>query len=95
VVNVIVCIEAFYLVSCRSLVRPARTLGFFSNRWIFAGIGAMALAQAAFTYVPWMNGVFHTAPIDAAAWVRILAIGGVVFLCVSLEKRLRSRIAKA
>jgi magnesium-transporting ATPase (P-type) len=95
VVNVIVCIEAFYLVSCRSLVRPARTLGFFSNRWVFAGIGAMALAQAAFTYVPWMNAVFHTAPIDAAAWTRILAIGGVVFLCVSLEKRLRSRAAKA
>jgi magnesium-transporting ATPase (P-type) len=89
VVNVIVCVEAFYLVNCRSLIHPARTLGSFSNRWLLAGIAAMAAAQAAFTYLPFMNDAFRSAPIDVAAWLRILGVGLAVFFIVALEKRLR------
>lgn len=45
--------------------------------------------QLLFTYVPAMNRLFHTAPIGAESWLRILGVAAVVFLIVELEKWLR------
>ena len=39
VVNVIVMVEIFYLLNCRSLTRSMYSLGVFSNKWILAGNG--------------------------------------------------------
>lgn len=89
VVNVIVCVEAFYLVNCRSLSKPAHRLGAFSNPWLVAGIVAMAGVQLAFTYLPMMNTAFHSRPIDLQAWGLVMAMGFTVFVVVNLEKRLR------
>ena len=44
--------QAFYLLNCRSLTRSLWSVGWFSNPWIWAGIGAMLALQWAFTYVP-------------------------------------------
>jgi magnesium-transporting ATPase (P-type) len=89
VVNVIVLVETVYLFNCRSLHRPSLARGFCANRWAFAGAAAMIVAQLAFTYAPVMNRLFHTAPIGAAAWLRIAAVAGTVFALVDLEKWLR------
>ena len=43
--------QAFYLLNCRSLTRSLWSVGWFSNPWIWAGIGAMLALQWAFTYV--------------------------------------------
>ena len=42
---------------------------------IVAGVLAMVGLQLLLTYVPVMNRLFHTAPIDGLAWVPILATG--------------------
>ena len=89
-VNLFVVVEAFYLFSCRSLTRPVWRIGFLSNRWIIVGVAAQALAQLAFTYLPVMNAVFGTAPIDFGAWLRIFGIAIAVSSVVAIEKRLRS-----
>ena len=89
VVNVIVGVDCFYLVNCRSLVKPARSLGVFSNPWLVAGLVAMVAAQLAFTYQPVMNAAFHSAPIDPWAWAAVMAVGFFVFLVIGVEKRLR------
>jgi hypothetical protein len=34
-------------------------------------------------------GLFHTAPLDAASWLRIAVVAAVVFAVVELEKWLR------
>ena len=52
VVNVIVFVEVLNLINCRSLIHSARSLGFFSNRWMLVCIAAMVAAQLAFTYLP-------------------------------------------
>ncbi|MFZ2174633.1 MAG: HAD-IC family P-type ATPase, partial [Rhodococcus sp. (in: high G+C Gram-positive bacteria)] len=69
--NLFVVVEAFYLFSCRSLSHSAWRIGLFTNRWIIAGVTAQALGQIAITYLPAMNTVFATAPINADAWMRI------------------------
>ena len=89
VINVIVLVETVYLFNCRVLNRPCFTAGFLANRWAFAGAAAMVVAQLLFTYTPVMNRLFHTAPIGADAWLRILGVAAAVFIIVEVEKWLR------
>ena len=89
VVNAIVMVEAFYLLNCRSLSRSIFSLGIFSNLWVILGIGLIVVVQLLFTYAPVMNRLFHSAPIDADSWSRILAVAVVAFAAVELEKWIR------
>ncbi|MFJ6078067.1 HAD-IC family P-type ATPase [Pseudarthrobacter sp. NPDC092419] len=88
-VNLFVAVELFYLFSCRSFTRSAWRIGFFSNRWIILGVLVQAAGQLAITYAPAMNGLFHTAPITAGAWLRILGIAALASVVVGAEKLLR------
>lgn len=89
--NLFVVVEAFYLFSCRSLTRSAWRIGVFTNRWLIVGVSVQAVAQLALTYLPAMNTVFQTAPLDVAVWLRIFGIAVLVSLVVSAEKWLRAR----
>ncbi|MEV4478906.1 HAD-IC family P-type ATPase [Micromonospora coxensis] len=86
-VNLFVTVQAFYLFSCRSLTRSPWRLGLFGNRWLIGGVLVQALGQLALTYLPVMNTLFRTAPIDLGAWLRILGIAVVVSAVVALDKR--------
>jgi len=88
-VNLFVVVEAFYLFSCRSLTHSAWRIGLFTNRWLIAGVTVQALGQLAITYLPAMNILFSTAPIDGGAWLHILGIAAVASLVVAVDKRLR------
>lgn len=89
VINVIVMVETAYLMSCRSLNRSVFHVGLFSNRLAILGAVAMIGAQLLFTYAPFMNHLFHTAPLDGGAWLRILGVTLLSFGAVELEKWLR------
>ena len=89
--NVFVTVEIVYLFNCRSLTRSFIAVGLFSNPWIWVGAGTMALLQLAFTYLPVMNRLFHTAPINVESWLRILLFAVFAGGVVGLEKLLRSR----
>ena len=91
--NLFVAVEAFYLFSCRSLTRSAWRIGLFTNRWLIVGVSVQAVAQLAITYLPAMNMVFQTAPLDAGAWLRIFGIAIGVSVAVAAEKWLRARMA--
>jgi Ca2+-transporting ATPase len=90
-VNVIVMVELFYLLNCRSLTRSIFQIGPFSNPWIIGGMLLMVLLQLLFTYVPFMNRFFSSAPISLAAWGRIVGVGFIGYLVVELEKWMRRR----
>jgi len=90
-VNVFVMVELFYLFNCRSLDHTMFHVGLFSNPWIWRGVAVMAGLQLMLTYLPSMNRLFHTTPIDGPAWILILATAGLVYLTVGAEKWLRRR----
>jgi cation-transporting ATPase F len=90
-VNLFVMAELFYLFNCRSLDHGLSHVGIFSNPWIWRGVTAMLLLQVIVTYVPVMNRLFHTMPIDGQAWLLILALSFPVYLIVEIEKWLRRR----
>ncbi len=89
VINVIVLVEIAYLLSCRSLTHSIFAIGWFTNRWVIAGSLAMLGAQLLFTYTPMMNKLFHTAPIEAESWLRIVGVAAAAFVAVEIEKWLR------
>lgn len=90
-VNVFAVGQSFYLLNCRSLRFSMFKLGLFSNLWIWGGIAAMTVAQLLFTYAPWMNTMFHTAPISLMDWIPIIVVGLVIYFVVGVEKAIRQR----
>ena len=90
-VNLIVMIELFYLFNCRSLRHSMRSLGLFSNPWVIGGSAVMIGLQLLFTYNPWMNTLFHSAPLSIEDWAVIVAVSAAVSLVVGAEKWLRER----
>ncbi|MEW6594568.1 MAG: cation-transporting P-type ATPase [Thermodesulfobacteriota bacterium] len=88
-VNAFVVMELFYLFNCRSLTRLVHELPFFSNPWVFGGASAMLLLQVAYTYVPFMNRLFGSAPIDLIAWLAVFGAGAATLVIVEIEKFLQ------
>ncbi|MBP7937110.1 MAG: cation-transporting P-type ATPase [Phycisphaerae bacterium] len=95
-VNVFVLVEMFYLFNCRSLTRSVFEIGLFSNRWIPVGVISMLLLQLAFTYLPAMNRLFHSAPVGVVTWLEAVAIALAGSALVAAQKRMsRPRVATA
>jgi cation-transporting ATPase F len=85
--NLFVVIETLYLFNCRSLTRPAWDRASPRNPWLLWGAVGMLLAQLAFTYLPGLNRVFQTAPIDSVAWLSIVAVAAACAVAVEMDKR--------
>ena len=94
VINVIVFVEILYLFNCRSLSHSFLSTGIFTNLPAIYGAAGMVALQLLFTYAPFMNKLFHTAPISASAWLRVVAVALVAFVVVEIEKAIRARVAK-
>jgi Ca2+-transporting ATPase len=92
-VNVFVVVEAFYLFNCRSLTRPWWSVGVFSNPTLWGGVGLMVALQLLFTYAPFMNAAFHSAPIGWVEWGWCVLAGVTCSLLVGAEKWLRAVLA--
>ncbi|GAB4342439.1 MAG: cation-transporting P-type ATPase [Desulfobulbaceae bacterium] len=93
-VNTFVVIELFYLFNCRSLRKSFFSSGFFSNPWVPAGAGLMLLVQLGFTYLPFMNRLFSSAPISPVSWLHILVAGVITFFIVEGEKWVARRFSR-
>jgi Ca2+-transporting ATPase len=90
-VNLIVFGELFYLFNCRSLTRPIRELGLFSNPWVWGGVLTMAALQMIYTYVPLFNRVFGSHPMSVVDWAFVLGFSLLISLIVAAEKAIRFR----
>jgi magnesium-transporting ATPase (P-type) len=86
-VNTLVVFEIFYLLNTRHIYQPIASLDdLIGNRYVLIAIGAVVLFQLIWTYAPFMNFLFDSTPVDAAAWGIMLLVGFSVFVLVELEK---------
>lgn len=90
-VTTVVLFQVFYLFNCRSLRASVFRIGFFSNPVVFIGIALLILLQAAFIYVPFMQRIFDTAPLQLEAIAFAALVAAVVFPIITLEKLVRQR----
>ena len=79
VVNVIVLLETFYLLNCRSLTRPFFSLSVPSNLWAVGGVATMMAARLLLAYAPFVNRLFPSRPISGRAGLKAIGIGLLVF----------------
>ncbi len=92
-VNLLLMGEVFYLFNCRRMKGSVLSAeGLFGSRYVLLAIAVLLTLQALFTYQPTMQTLFHTAPLDAAAWLGIVAFGVGVLLVVEVEKMVARRI---
>lgn len=85
-VNAFVAMEIGYLFNCRSLHQSVWRIGWFSNVWIWVGIGTTFVLQIAFTYTPFMNEIFGSAPLPIIAWWPVVALGLLISLVIGAVK---------
>ncbi len=93
-VNVFVIVELFYLFNCRSLTRSYFSLPQFSNHWVLGGVAIMIVLQLLYTYLPFMNTAFQSAPLEAWMWLPIVGLGLITFFIVEIEKAISARIRR-
>jgi sodium/potassium-transporting ATPase subunit alpha len=72
--------------ACRSLRESVFSLGFFSNRLIFAGIAVELLLQLFIVYHPLGNRIFSTAPLPFAVWMTFIPFAFALFLAEEMRK---------
>ena len=85
----------FYLFSGRSVSRSLSSLGAPLNRGLLAGVATMIVSQAAFSCMPFMNVAFHSPPLDAAAWLRVIGVALAASVIVGFERRVRTQAEKS
>jgi cation-transporting ATPase F len=79
-VNTFMNVQIFYLFACRSLRRSLFTYNPFGNRMIVLGVVVVIALQLLFTYAPFMNVAFGTAPISVKEWAAIVIVGLVAMV---------------
>ncbi len=94
-VNVVIFVEIFYLFNARSLTKSPFQLGFFSNPWAIGGAVLMVVLQMLYTYAPFMNTLFSSAPISLELWLDVLAVSLAAYLVIEIEKGLRRKLARS
>ena len=87
VVATMVAIELFFLFPSRGLYNPMPGVSPTLNPVLWPCLLATAALQAAFTYVPVMQSIMGSRPIDLEAWLVILAAAATVIPMVETIKR--------
>ena len=90
-VTTIVLSQVFYLLNCRSLTSSIREIGFFSNRYVFIGVGIVLFAQFAYVHLPFMHYAFQSKPLSFQAWSIVLLIAFLIFPIIEIEKKIWKR----
>jgi magnesium-transporting ATPase (P-type) len=86
-VNTLVIFEIFYLFNTRHIYQPITSpTDLVSNRYVLLAIAAVIALQLLWTYTPFLNYLFESAPLPAATWGIMAGVGLSVFVLVELEK---------
>ncbi|PZQ86002.1 MAG: carbonate dehydratase [Ancylobacter novellus] len=92
VVNTIVVMEIFYLFNVRFMHSASITWrGALGTKAVLAALAAVVVGQFAFTYLPPMQAIFDTRPVDLLDGMMIVGVGVLLMLVLEGEKALLRR----
>ena len=89
--NIVIC-QLFYLLNCKSVREFAFNRKFFENKAIFIVSVLLIVLQLAITYLPFMNNIFGTEPLEAKHWLYPAIMGIIIFIIVEIEKAVMRKI---
>ncbi|GBE35987.1 putative cation-transporting ATPase F [bacterium BMS3Bbin07] len=76
--------------ACRSFRESVFSIGFFSNKLIFAGIAFELLFQLFIVYHPLGNRIFSTRPLPLKMWLILIPFAVMLFAAEELRKYFRA-----
>jgi len=88
----IVFTQMFHLFNSRSISKFAFNKDFFSNKIVFLVCAIMIALQLAVTYIPFMNEILGTEPLELHYWIYPLIMGVMVFIIVEIEKAIMNKL---
>ncbi len=80
-----------HVLAIRSERQSLFTQGLLSNKPLFASVIAMVLLQLLTIYVPALNPVFKSLPLNAPELLVVLLLSSVVFAAVEIEKLIKRK----
>jgi len=96
VVNAVVAMGIGYLFNVRYLHSASLTWqGVLGTPAVLIGVGAVVLLQFAMTYLPVMNRIFETRPLDPIEAAVAAGAGVALFVLLEIEKQLHKRFNPA
>lgn len=82
----VVMFEVFQAISCRSVRAPVFFVGMFANKWLWVAVASSVALQCLIMYVPFLQGVFHLAPLSIKEWGMIIGTALTGFVYLELHK---------
>ena len=78
--------QMFNVVNQRSEDKSVFSIGFFKNRWLLGAIVLSIGLQFAVVYIPFLNNLFSTVPLNLFDWVWIVGISASVLVFGEIVK---------
>ena len=75
--------------NCRSSTQSIFKMSFLTNPFLFFSMIAAFFAQMAVIYVPALQWIFRTVPLDLNEWLRIIIITTTIVIAVEIDKSVR------
>ena len=91
--TVLVMVQLFFALSCRSDRFPLTKLGFLTNRPLLWAIGGSAALQAGILLYPATRAIFKVAPFDPEHWLLALGLGLLPLLAMEGWKALSEKVS--
>lgn len=89
--NTLVFFQLFYVFTCRSEFHTILEVGLFTNPFLVGAVLISAVLQLAVDYVPFLQPIFHTVPLNGLHWAFILVISSAPTIFGTLFRRLMGR----
>lgn len=87
----IVVFEKANVFNFKSLARPLSLRALLANPWLLGAVGVTVLAQVGAVYLPFLQTLLHTVPLDWADWGAILLAAAPLIVVPEITRRLRAR----
>jgi magnesium-transporting ATPase (P-type) len=77
--------------ACRTERTSLFKVGLFTNRLVLVGVAVELILLGLLVYVPFLNDIFNTAPLEPICWVFVFAWTPIIFLADEARKAILRR----
>lgn len=76
--------QLFHVFECRSENHSIFEIKIFTNMYLVGAVGLSVVMLICILYIPTMQRIFHTVPLDFGKWLIVLFFSGIIFMTNSL-----------
>ncbi|MBO3840641.1 MAG: HAD-IC family P-type ATPase [Thermoproteota archaeon] len=87
--------QVFNALNCRSRTKSVFKIGFFTNKYLFAGVVSSFSLQVLATILPPFQAALQTKPLSPWDWATIILVSSTVFIADEIRKLIRAKLKKA